>query len=101
MLIPPESSQSIPFDPVPTFQVGHHYQLSPLVTSKEAQEGGLGTSLFRILSEVAPQVGHNPCQRPHLGPIRSLICLVYAIIILDHLFQRGGYDVSNGQLYFA
>lgn len=58
-------------------QVGDHYQLSPLVTSKAAQEGGLGTSLFRILSEAAPQVCqsftppiHTFCHRRHHRSIR-------------------------------
>lgn len=36
--------------------VGDHYQLSPLVVSREAAQGGLQTSLFRRLSEAHPQV---------------------------------------------
>jgi superfamily I DNA and/or RNA helicase len=36
--------------------VGDHYQLSPLVQSREAAAGGLGVSLFRRLSEAHPQV---------------------------------------------
>ena len=36
--------------------VGDHYQLPPLVTSRQAAQSGLGTSLFRRLSEAAPQV---------------------------------------------
>ncbi|GAX73854.1 hypothetical protein CEUSTIGMA_g1304.t1 [Chlamydomonas eustigma] len=35
--------------------IGDHYQLSPLVTNKRAQEAGLGTSLFRMLCQAAPQ----------------------------------------------
>ncbi|GLI58557.1 hypothetical protein VaNZ11_000304 [Volvox africanus] len=35
--------------------VGDHYQLSPLVVSREAAQGGLGISLFRRLSEAHPQ----------------------------------------------
>ncbi|KXZ52798.1 hypothetical protein GPECTOR_8g185 [Gonium pectorale] len=35
--------------------VGDHYQLSPLVVSREAAQGGLGVSLFRRLSEAHPQ----------------------------------------------
>ncbi|KAI4372652.1 hypothetical protein MLD38_010855 [Melastoma candidum] len=35
--------------------VGDHYQLPPLVQSTEAQEAGLGTSLFCRLSEAHPQ----------------------------------------------
>ena len=35
--------------------VGDHYQLSPLVTSEAARAGGLGTSVFRVRSEAAPQ----------------------------------------------
>ncbi|GFR43783.1 hypothetical protein Agub_g4899 [Astrephomene gubernaculifera] len=35
--------------------VGDHYQLSPLVVSREASQGGLGVSLFRRLSEAHPQ----------------------------------------------
>ncbi|KAG2439348.1 hypothetical protein HXX76_004707 [Chlamydomonas incerta] len=35
--------------------VGDHYQLSPLVQSREAAAGGLGVSLFRRLSEAHPQ----------------------------------------------
>jgi DNA replication ATP-dependent helicase Dna2 len=42
------------FEPIP--QVGDHYQLSPLVVSPRAAEGGLGTSLFRRLCEAQPQV---------------------------------------------
>ena len=34
--------------------VGDHYQLPPLVQDKEAQEGGLDVSLFRILSDRQP-----------------------------------------------
>ena len=51
--------------------VGDHYQLSPLVTSAEAQRQGFGTSLFRRLSEAHPQVGsctHNLCS---LDPLLS------------------------------
>ena len=36
--------------------VGDHYQLPPLVTSKAAEEGGLGVSLFKRLCEAHPQV---------------------------------------------
>ena len=35
--------------------VGDHYQLSPLVVSARAAEGGLGASLFRRLCEAHPQ----------------------------------------------
>ncbi|KAL1644659.1 DNA replication endonuclease-helicase Dna2 [Diplodia intermedia] len=34
--------------------VGDHYQLPPLVQNKEAQEGGLDVSLFKLLSESQP-----------------------------------------------
>lgn len=34
--------------------VGDHYQLPPLVQNKEAQEGGLDVSLFKLLSEKHP-----------------------------------------------
>lgn len=34
--------------------VGDHYQLPPLVQNKEAQEGGLDVSLFKLLSEAQP-----------------------------------------------
>jgi DNA replication ATP-dependent helicase Dna2 len=34
--------------------VGDHFQLPPLVQNKEAQEGGLDMSLFRLLSEQHP-----------------------------------------------
>ncbi|KAJ5595380.1 uncharacterized protein N7459_001588 [Penicillium hispanicum] len=34
--------------------VGDHYQLPPLVQSKEAQEGGLDISLFKLLSDAQP-----------------------------------------------
>ena len=36
--------------------VGDHYQLPPLVTSRAAEEGGLGVSLFKRLCEAHPQV---------------------------------------------
>ena len=36
--------------------VGDHYQLPPLVTSREAEEGGLGISLFKRLCDSHPQV---------------------------------------------
>ena len=39
--------------------VGDHNQLPPLVTSAAAEAGGLGRSLFRLLSEAHPQV-HAP-----------------------------------------
>lgn len=35
--------------------VGDHYQLPPLVQNKEAQEGGLDVSLFKLLSETHPE----------------------------------------------
>lgn len=35
--------------------VGDHYQLPPLVQNKEAQEGGLDISLFKLLCEAHPQ----------------------------------------------
>ena len=35
--------------------VGDHYQLPPLVQNKEAQEGGLDVSLFKILSDSHPE----------------------------------------------
>lgn len=34
--------------------VGDHYQLPPLVQNKEAQEGGLDVSLFKLLSDAQP-----------------------------------------------
>ncbi len=43
--------------------VGDHYQLSPLVVSREAAQGGLGVSLFRRLSEAHPQVGLGCARR--------------------------------------
>ena len=36
--------------------VGDHYQLPPLVTSRAAEEGGLGISLFKRLCDAHPQV---------------------------------------------
>ena len=35
--------------------VGDHFQLPPLVQNKEAQEGGLDISLFKLLSEAHPE----------------------------------------------
>jgi DNA replication ATP-dependent helicase Dna2 len=35
--------------------VGDHYQLPPLVQNKEAMEGGLDVSLFKLLCEAHPQ----------------------------------------------
>ena len=35
--------------------VGDHYQLPPLVQNREAQEGGLDVSLFKLLSERRPE----------------------------------------------
>lgn len=35
--------------------VGDHYQLPPLVQNKEAQEGGLDISLFKMLSDTQPE----------------------------------------------
>jgi DNA replication ATP-dependent helicase Dna2 len=35
--------------------VGDHYQLPPLVQNKEAQEGGLNVSLFKLLSDAHPE----------------------------------------------
>ncbi len=35
--------------------VGDHYQLPPLVQNKDAQEGGLNVSLFKLLSDAHPE----------------------------------------------
>lgn len=39
--------------------VGDHNQLPPLVTSRQAEAGGLGESLFKRLSDAHPQVGRQ------------------------------------------
>ena len=36
--------------------VGDPNQLPPLVSSRQAEEGGLGTSLFKCLCDAHPQV---------------------------------------------
>ena len=43
--------------------MGDHYQLPPLVTSRAAEEGGLGVSLFKRLCEAHPQVKMLLCGR--------------------------------------
>lgn len=50
----PQTTTPCPYRP--PLQVGDHYQLSPLVVSPRAAEGGLGVSLFRRLCEAQPQV---------------------------------------------
>ncbi|KAK4791943.1 hypothetical protein SAY86_022378 [Trapa natans] len=78
--------------------VGDHYQLPPLVKSIEAQDNGLGVSLFSRLSEAHPQAisalqnQYRMCQ--------GIMELANALIYGDRL-QCGSLDVANAKLEFS
>lgn len=61
--------------------VGDHYQLPPLVQNREAQEGGLDVSLFKLLSERHPS----------------------AVVVLRHQYRMNAaiMSISNALIYFG
>ena len=71
--------------------VGDHYQLPPLVTSRAAEEGGLGVSLFKRLCEAHPQVCKRQLSQSQLSiwPQQPVLICIQQIAIqmgCDHHF---------------
>ncbi|PKI63438.1 hypothetical protein CRG98_016105 [Punica granatum] len=78
--------------------VGDHYQLPPLVKSMEAQENGLGISLFCRLSEAHPQA--ISALQSQYRMCQGIMQLANALIYGDRL-QCGSSDVANAKLKFS
>lgn len=78
--------------------VGDHYQLPPLVQSTEAQENGLGISLFCRLSEAHPQA--ISALQSQYRMCQGIMQLSNALIYGDRL-RCGSTDVANAKLNFA
>ncbi|EKG19182.1 DNA replication factor Dna2 [Macrophomina phaseolina MS6] len=75
--------------------VGDHYQLPPLVQNKEAQEGGLDVSLFRLLSEAHPDAVVN---LEHQYRMCAEIMLLSNTLIYDGRLKCGNDAVANRSL---
>ncbi|GAB2252240.1 hypothetical protein Droror1_Dr00005087, partial [Drosera rotundifolia] len=75
--------------------VGDHYQLPPLVKSAEAQENGMGTSLFCRLSEAHPQA--ISALQSQYRMCSGIMDLSNALIYGDRL-RCGSVDVANAKL---
>lgn len=75
--------------------VGDHYQLSPLVTSPRAQEGGLGVSLFRRLCEASPQAVAALQRQYRMA--EDIMLLSNTLIYSGHL-KAGSDDIATAQL---
>ncbi|KAM7277423.1 hypothetical protein ACFE04_019289 [Oxalis oulophora] len=78
--------------------VGDHYQLPPLVKSKEAQENGLGVSLFCRLSEAHPQAISALQSQYRMS--RGIMELSNALIYGNRL-RCGSPEVANATLRFS
>ncbi|GMJ09463.1 jing he sheng 1, embryo defective 2411 [Hibiscus trionum] len=77
--------------------VGDHYQLPPLIQSTEAQEKGMGISLFCRLSEAHPQA-IAPLQSQY-RMCQSIMELSNALIYGDRL-RCGSPEIANAKLKF-
>ncbi|XP_022924798.1 DNA replication ATP-dependent helicase/nuclease DNA2 isoform X1 [Cucurbita moschata] len=78
--------------------VGDHYQLPPLVQSTEAQENGLGISLFCRLSEAHPQA--ISALQSQYRMCRDIMELSNALIYGDRL-RCGSEETANAKLEFS
>ncbi|XP_072955528.1 DNA replication ATP-dependent helicase/nuclease JHS1 isoform X1 [Typha angustifolia] len=78
--------------------VGDHYQLPPLVQSTEAQENGMGVSLFWRLSEAHPQaISALECQyRMSSGIMELSNTLIYG-----NRLRCGSSEIAEAKLKFS
>ena len=72
--------------------VGDHYQLPPLVQNKEAQEGGLDISLFKLLSDRQPSSVVN---LEHQYRMCEDVMLLSNRLIYDGRLKCGNAAVAN------
>lgn len=75
--------------------VGDHYQLPPLVQNKQATEGGLDISLFKILSESHPKA---VVTLEHQYRMCADIMLLANTLIYDGRLKCGNEDVAKKKL---
>ena len=75
--------------------VGDHYQLPPLVQNKQAMEGGLDVSLFKILSENHPKA---VVTLEHQYRMCADIMLLANTLIYDGRLKCGNDDVAQKKL---
>ncbi|MCJ1418017.1 Tripartite DNA replication factor [Xylographa parallela] len=75
--------------------VGDHYQLPPLVQNKDAQEGGLDISLFKLLSEKHPSSVVN---LEHQYRMCEDIMTLSNTLIYDGRLKCGTTAVANGEI---
>lgn len=75
--------------------VGDHYQLPPLVQNKEAQEGGLDISLFKLLSDSHPESVVN---LEHQYRMCEDIMLLSATLIYSGRLRCGTPEVATRSL---
>ncbi|GAV87672.1 Cas_Cas4 domain-containing protein/Dna2 domain-containing protein/AAA_11 domain-containing protein/AAA_12 domain-containing protein [Cephalotus follicularis] len=78
--------------------VGDHYQLPPLVKNKEAQENGMGISLFCRLSEAHPQA--ISALQSQYRMCQGIMELSNVLIYGDRL-RCGSPDIANATLKFS
>ncbi|BFG21385.1 hypothetical protein CerSpe_076590 [Prunus speciosa] len=78
--------------------VGDHYQLPPLVKSTEAQENGMGVSLFCRLSEAHPQA--ISALQSQYRMCQGIMELSNALIYGDRL-RCGSPEIANAKLDFS
>lgn len=75
--------------------VGDHYQLPPLVQNREAQEGGLDVSLFKLLSERHPE---SVVTLRHQYRMNSDIQSISNALVYDGRLVCGSSSVANRRL---
>lgn len=75
--------------------VGDHYQLPPLVQNKEAMEGGLDVSLFKLLCEAHPQA---VVSLEHQYRMCADIMLLSNTFIYSNRLKCGTSDVASRKL---
>ncbi|EAW10650.1 bifunctional ATP-dependent DNA helicase/ssDNA endodeoxyribonuclease DNA2 [Aspergillus clavatus NRRL 1] len=75
--------------------VGDHYQLPPLVQNKEAQDGGLDVSLFKLLSDAHPESVVN---LEHQYRMSEDIMLLSNTLIYSGRLKCGTHEVASRSL---
>lgn len=76
--------------------VGDHYQLPPLVQNKEAQEGGLNVSLFKLLSDAHPASVVN---LEHQYRMAEDVQLLSSSLVYDGRLKCGTAGVASRTLH--